>query len=255
MLGDRRPAGVGCQRRPANCLRKSPAVPYTPVGEATRTLFAGENILRDLDMPFQPTNQQIADILSHIRYEIDQILVVPLHDGNDWRIRESVFLAMLVHGRLLLDFFEHTARERDDVLCADFGFEPAKIPLSPHNRARLNKDIAHLTYSRLRHRRDGKAWPVEDILRPIRQRAAKFAAHIVNNPPANISEKEIARWKELHQVLNGAEGNPLPATSPNLGFSTNSSNTAAPISIPFEAHPQRRSTSGPRPNDGPSTHS
>ena len=94
-------------------------------------------------MPSTPSQQQIADMLPDLRYEIDQIFVVPDHDENDWRIRESIFLAMLVHARLLLDFFEHTSRERDDVLCADFNFPSAPVPLSSKDRLRLNKDIAH----------------------------------------------------------------------------------------------------------------
>src|SRR5438034_1041670 len=146
-------------------------------------------------MAFAPSQQQIAAILPHLRYEIQQTFVVPAHDRNDWHIRESVFLAMLVHARLLLDFFEHTSRDHDDVLCADFGFQPTPVPLSSSDRLRLNKDIAHLTYSRLRHTPETKPWPVADILLPLRDRAVAFASHVVSRPPLNSTADEIEKWR------------------------------------------------------------
>jgi hypothetical protein len=66
-------------------------------------------------MHFSPSQQQIAEILPHLRYEIEQTFVVPVHDQNDWHIRESVFLAVLVRARLLLKLLEHTSREHDDL--------------------------------------------------------------------------------------------------------------------------------------------
>jgi hypothetical protein len=182
-------------------------------------------------MPFMPSQQQIADMLPHLRYEIDQIFVVPDHDQNDWRIRESVSLAMLVHARLLLDFFEHTSREHDDVLCADFGFQPAPVPLSSSDRLRLNKDIAHLTYSRLRHTPATKTWPLEDILHPIRERAGAFVSHIISSPPQNSAAEELALWKHLHGAITQAANKSLQPTAAALAFSTASSNTAGPVSV------------------------
>jgi hypothetical protein len=178
------------------------------------------------DMPFTPSEQEIAAILPHLRYEIDQIFVVPHHDKKDWRIRESVYLAMLVHARLLLDFFEHASRKYDDVLCEDFGFKPAPVPLSDSNRRRLNKDIAHLTYSRLRHTPETKTWPWEDILGPIRERAAEFLSHIINNPPQHSAAEELARWKGLHDQITQA-GNKSLQPRVVLEISTDTSNTAS----------------------------
>jgi hypothetical protein len=186
-------------------------------------------------MPFTPSQQQIADILPHLRYEIYQIFVVPDHDQSDWRIRESVFLAMLVHARLLLDFFEHASRDRDDVLCADFGFQPTPVPLSSSDRLRLNKDIAHLTYSRLRHTRATKTWPLEDIFRPIRQRAAAFVSHIISNPPRDGTAEELAQWKGLNETITQVASKSLRPTAVLFAFSTAGSNTAPPISFTFHS--------------------
>jgi hypothetical protein len=186
-------------------------------------------------MTFTPSQQQIADILPHLRYEIEQIFVVPAHDQSDWRARESVFLAMLVHARLLLDFFEHTSRGHDDVLCADFGFLPAPVPQSTGDRLRLNKDIAHLTYSRLRHTPATKSWPLEDILRPIRDRAAAFASHIISNPPAHSTAEELARWRGLYEAFTQAGNKSLKPTAAVTAFSSGSSNTAPQVSITFHS--------------------
>jgi hypothetical protein len=152
-------------------------------------------------MAFPLSNSQIADILPHVRYEIEQAFIVPAHDQNNWRIRESVFLAILVHARLLLDFFEHTRREHDNVLCSDFGFQPAPVPIPKDARLRLNKDIAHLTYSRLRHTPATKQWPMLDILRPLRDRVAAFVTHVVNNPSLTSAADEIERWKVLQTAF------------------------------------------------------
>ncbi len=169
-------------------------------------------------MPFTPTSQQIADILPHLRYEIEQTFVVPTHDQNNWHVRESIYLAMLVHARLLLDFFEHSSREHDDVLCADFGFQPSKVPLSNDDRLRLNKDIAHLTYSRLRHTPTTKPWPLADIIGSLRDRAVLFVSLLMSCPPQGCTAEELARWKVLHDAFTQAANKTqqrLPTTKVN----------------------------------------
>jgi hypothetical protein len=114
-----------------------------------------------------PSVDQRSEILSHVRYEIEHCFFVPAHNQNDGHVRESVYLAMLIHARNLLDFFEPTERWQDDVLCSDFGFPPAVVPIDPKERKRFNKDLLHLTYSRLRHTPDTKPWPVLAILQPL----------------------------------------------------------------------------------------
>lgn len=148
-----------------------------------------------------PTSLQIAQILPHVRYEIEQSFSVPKHDQNDPHVRESVYLAMLVHARLLLDFFEHKTRERDSVLCSDFGFPSSKISLAKKDRERLNKDIAHLTYARLRHTPQTKPWPLLGILRPLRSRVESFVKHIVNSPPIGSAADEISAWAALSKAF------------------------------------------------------
>jgi hypothetical protein len=148
-----------------------------------------------------PTEDEIANILSHVRYEIEQCFIVPSHHEHDWHLKESFFLAILIHARVLLELFESKERGRDDVLCSDFGFATNPVPISDPDRKRFNKDIAHLTYSRLRHNPTTKPWPVLEILRPLHERSVQFIRHVLANPPKGADAIEIAHWRELLRIL------------------------------------------------------
>ncbi len=68
----------------------------------------------------------------------------------------------MAHARLLYDFLEQRTADRfkDNVLSEDFGYPAATLPLPPDDRKRLNKDLMHLTYDRLRHTPITKPWPL-----------------------------------------------------------------------------------------------
>jgi hypothetical protein len=175
--------------------------------------------MRPNKIKWSPSQEEIAAILEHVRYEIEHAFFPPKDVPDCWHIRESVYLAMLIHARSLLDFFEHTHRPQNrgrrdkDVLCDDFGFLSSEVQLSSDDKKRLDKDIAHLTYYRLRHQPATKPWPVDDILRPLRDRAAEFVAHVVKSPPLTSAPKEIEDWKALHQKLTSWLSY-MPASSP-----------------------------------------
>ena len=152
-------------------------------------------------MPFAPGQRDLAAILSHVRYEIEQCFIIPQHDTGDHHIRESVFLAILVHARLLLDFFETASRFRDDVLCSDFGFPTTRVPLPTDDRTRLNKDIAHLAYSRLRHTAQTKPWPVDAIFGSLRPTVVAFIKHVLDHPPQQVETQELEHWRILYDAF------------------------------------------------------
>lgn len=149
-----------------------------------------------------PSSRDLADILSHIRYEIEMAFIIPHHNPKDGHIRESVFLSMLIHARILLYFFESTDRRQDDVLCSDFGFSTRPVGLVPAHRTRFNKDMMHLTYSRLRHTPATKPWPLQDILQPLLLRSFEFIDFVIANPPAHASPEELSHWKLLKRTFN-----------------------------------------------------
>ena len=148
-----------------------------------------------------PTDAQRAGILSHVRYEIEQCFIIPKHHEHDWHLQESIFLAILIHARVLLAFFESTDRRSDDVLCSDFAFPTSRVPIHPADRRRFNKDIAHLTYSRLRHTPDTKPWPVLQILRSLCVRSVAFIAHVIAHPPPGAAADEVVLWRGLYDLL------------------------------------------------------
>lgn len=151
------------------------------------------------------TPKQLIEILPHVRYEIEQCFCIPKHDPNDAHIRESVFLAMLIHARLLVDFFERASSKfPDDVLCSHFGFAASSIPMLDADRLRLDKDIAHLTYSRLRHTPETKPWPIEAILTSLHSTVIKFVHHIIEHPPAGADSAELDRWRRLYHTFAGS---------------------------------------------------
>lgn len=155
-------------------------------------------------MEHTPSNADHAQILSHVRYEIEQCFIIPAHHQNDWHVKESVFLAILIHARILLTFFESNDRRKDDVLCSDFGFPSRPVLIPPAARLRFNKDMVHLTYSRLRHTPETKPWPVLEILRPLLERAVEFISHVVSHPPHGTNPKELDEWNALRAMLADA---------------------------------------------------
>jgi len=149
-----------------------------------------------------PTSTELVAILPHIRYEIEQCFCVPKHDPNDPHIQESVFLAILIHARLLVDFFETASSKHDDVLSSHFGYAASTIPMQADDQLRLNKDIAHLTYSRLRHTPATKPWPIGAILLSLRPTVVKFIRHILDHPPAGTDGAELEAWRRLYGAFD-----------------------------------------------------
>jgi hypothetical protein len=146
---------------------------------------------------FSPDCAQIAAILPHVRYELGQSLIIPSYDMSDIHLSESIFLAILVHVRLLLDFFQGPRRQ-DDVVASDFGFPLSRIPLQKEDTIRLDKDILHLTYSRLRHTPETTPWPVGAIVYALRPRVIEFMKHVIENPPRGAVPDELTHWNTLY---------------------------------------------------------
>jgi hypothetical protein len=138
-------------------------------------------------------------IEDHIHYEIQQ-LIVALKTLP--QIDSTMLESALIHVRILRHFFEKKKRsrrkrnddkdEQDDVLSKDYEFpaSPIKWPIDIEEYGtRLNKDLAHLTYSRVAH----KDWPVSDIALPVLQRCEDFAKYL-------ISEHLQTKYHELPEL-------------------------------------------------------
>ena len=102
-------------------------------------------------------------------FEAKRLLGIPAEDGA----RRLIFEALLLHFRNIIDFFYTDSHNRDDVRACDFFPGPAQWkPEVPdwyrEYKARCNKLLAHLTYSRTDFkRRNRMTWHLTDKLRDI----------------------------------------------------------------------------------------
>ena len=142
-------------------------------------------------IPFSPTAPQTRAALEAILYEIEQLLGASgVQTKNLWQ-NNALLESTLIHVRVLLDFFEKSSRstrrqgtdkvELDDVLSLDYGFPAQQISISSDDRERLNKDLAHLTYSRTLRGPQDKKWKYKEMVGPVLERCEKFLAHLEAN--------------------------------------------------------------------------
>ena len=135
---------------------------------------------------FTPSRDQLKDTLEHIYYEIAQ-LTGTLRTTNNVAVNNALVESRLIHVRALLDFFQKPVRgnmrgkELDDVLSSDYGFPSQKVGIPSQYQERLNKDLAHLTYSRSQRLPADKPWPHEQVIVPILECCRQFGEHLILN--------------------------------------------------------------------------
>jgi hypothetical protein len=151
---------------------------------------------------FTPSTEQLKGALEHIYYEIAQ-LTETLIGTNNVALNNSLVESRLIHVRALQDFFQKSARrtrkgnELDDVLSLDYGFGPQPVNIPPAYQERLNKDLAHLTYSRSQRLPKDKPWPHDQVVLPILERSKQFSEHLISSYlPTNCPEK-LKEWQAL----------------------------------------------------------
>ena len=176
----------------------------------------------------QPTSEQIRQALSHVRYEIESLLQTPEYDASNKALEESVYFRKMAHCRALYHSFRKRASERqdkgnlvdDDVIAEDYSF-PAKDVYGKYSSAllsRFNKDLLHLTYTRLQRTRETKPWPMDRLFPPVAQRAQEFIDHILSLEPTKIDEAERKKWFALKKDVRV-----------KIPLQQNTSNVAEPI--------------------------
>jgi len=176
----------------------------------------------------QPTSEQIRQALPHVRYEIESLLQTPEYDQRNKALEESVYFRKMAHCRALYHFFRKRASERqdrgnmvdDDVVAEDYGF-PSKDVYGKESAAllsRFNKDLLHLTYTRLERTGETKPWPMDRLFPPVAQRAREVIDHILLLEPHSIDQAERTRWHGLRNDLRV-----------KIPLQQNTSNVAEPI--------------------------
>jgi hypothetical protein len=155
---------------------------------------------------FTPSSEQMKDTLEHIYYEIAQ-LITTLTGCNNITADNALVESRLIHVRALLDFFQKSFRskkngnELDDVLSCDYGFASQPVAITADYQERLNKDLAHLTYSRSKRLPKDKSWPFDEVVVPILERSKQFGEYLISAYlPINCPEK-VNKWQELVDAI------------------------------------------------------
>jgi hypothetical protein len=165
------------------------------------------NPISCMDKSFHPTPNQKDIALGHFLYRVGQLMGSSGHDPvYDQIVHNALVDSTLIHSRALLEFFERESRmkdrkgyEKDDVLLADYGFIPTKAVINPNYKDRLNKDLAHFTYSE-RVTRDEKKWNYEELVHPILLGAKAFIEHLLQNYPTLTSGRREECKRRLQEI-------------------------------------------------------
>jgi hypothetical protein len=147
--------------------------------------------------PFQPTDEDRIAVLPHVLYEVRRVFI---QEGN--LLENEAFLLKLIHGRTLIVFFECAvdARTNDDVLAEDYGFPARPLGMDPALRERINKDLAHLTYHRLRHTPETAPWKLWQLA-PLKGRSIEFLEHLMKQTRLRLPDEVLRDCGELHGML------------------------------------------------------
>jgi hypothetical protein len=148
---------------------------------------------------FVPTDEQrIAVLYDSVFYEILFAFGISRYDANDYCAWEHINFSRMGHARALYDFFETpTAKRReDDVICEDFGFPARPIDRPADDRTRLNKQLFHITYTRLHYNETSKPWP-DTIISCLHDRCVEFIRHLLCQRAPLIGPEEAVIWQAL----------------------------------------------------------
>jgi len=156
---------------------------------------------------FVPSAEKKREVFRNsLWYEVVFTFGVPAHDPTDYCQWEMINFSRMGHARVLYVFLETKTEDRskDDVLAEDYGFRAESIDLPPKDRRRLNKDLFHLTYSRLRHTPASKLWP-DSILSRLLEPCLRFMEHVRSQEELFPSEAELIHWIRLMELLRSGK--------------------------------------------------
>jgi hypothetical protein len=167
---------------------------------------------------FIPADEQLINMLPHIHYEISQMTETLLTGAsilNDlpgntcqMQLENALWKSCIIHARILLDFFEFEKRrtrydkEMDDVLSADYGFKTQKVDIAPHYRDRMNKDLAHLTYSRVYRTYTESLSPITKVFLPLLLRCALFCEYLQSSGLIDDMPQYLLAWETLLERIS-----------------------------------------------------
>lgn len=141
-------------------------------------------------------------IAEHLTYELSMLWAMAQAIGRvpAGGLGNAVIEAFALHARNVVDFF-FTAPQHDDVAAEQFFTEqrkwaairPALSPLLEASRRRANKEVSHLTYSRLLVSPENKPWPAAEIVAALDPTVHLFCQH-ADLLPESV---KLLRYREL----------------------------------------------------------
>jgi hypothetical protein len=157
---------------------------------------------------FAPTDEQRRLLLhDSVWYEMVYAFGVPPHDESDYCAWENINFSRMGHARTLYDFFETPTAERrsDDAISEDYGFSAHAIERPTNDRIRLNKQLFHLTYTRLEYNESSKSWP-DTIISCLHDRCVEFIRYILSHKSEFGVGEDFVKWEHLlDALLSGRE--------------------------------------------------
>jgi hypothetical protein len=139
--------------------------------------------------------------LEHIAYEFCSLDVAYTRyltlKGRSQNANDYIELTSL-HARVTFDFLSKTkipkrpnSSMRDDIVAEDFGYGPVGLPIRNEIKGRIDKEVAHLSYSRCGKTSEGKIWPFEEFVPVILKEGRTFFRFILDTFPDRISADHL----------------------------------------------------------------
>jgi hypothetical protein len=153
---------------------------------------------------FAPTDEQRRLLLhDSVWYEMLYAFGVSPHKETDYCAWEHLNFSRMGHARTLYDFFETPTAERrsDDAISEDYGFPARAIERPANDRIRLNKQLFHLTYTRLKFNERSKRWP-DTIISCLHDRCVEFIRHILSHKSEFGGGEDFLKWEHLLGALS-----------------------------------------------------
>jgi len=164
--------------------------------------------------------EELRKVSEHLYYELWMLLSVTraLSYGmfGPGSITNALVESFTIHFRVLYDFFwQQTKSHKDDVLLCDFIPTASEFPSPPSFLktlyTRVNKQAAHLTFTRLDYPDDEKGWPFLSVWQAMHSVVTVFYSKV---------DKHLLcpKWHEEREAIgidapNTAEGRPTSRCS------------------------------------------
>ena len=153
--------------------------------------------------PYKPTIEQLHYGLDAVFYEMDQFVGTLLPNQGVPPIDNALLESRLVHIRNLIDFFARDSHWQDDVLASHYDFPLTPVDFPTEYETRLDKDLSHLTYSRLARTPATKPWPVDTVVTPVLERCVQFIDHLLSQRDV-FAEHGPTVWRSLQLRMKSA---------------------------------------------------